>query len=35
MPAMAAARTPRLAAAWEGRDGYQVGVLAQRGARWP
>ncbi|WP_411886461.1 DUF1513 domain-containing protein [Polaromonas sp. YR568] len=32
MPAMAAARTPRLVTAWEGRDGYQVGVLAQQGA---
>src|SRR5688572_7618621 len=31
-PALAAARTPRLAAAWEGQDGYQVGVLAQHGA---
>lgn len=31
MPAMAAARTPQLVTAWEGRDGYQVGVLAQQG----
>ncbi|MCZ8258333.1 MAG: DUF1513 domain-containing protein [Polaromonas sp.] len=31
-PALAAVRAPRLAAAWEGQDGYQVGVLAPRGA---
>jgi len=31
-PATAAARTPQLAAAWEGIEGYQVGVLTQRGA---
>lgn len=31
-PSMAAVRTPRLAAAWEGQNGHQVGVLAQHGA---
>jgi hypothetical protein len=31
-PVMAAARTPQLAAAWESGEGYQVGVLTQRGS---
>lgn len=31
-PALAAVHTPRLVTAWEGENGYQVGVLAQRGA---
>ncbi|EJL89538.1 hypothetical protein PMI15_00601 [Polaromonas sp. CF318] len=29
---MAAAHTPRLVTAWEGENGYRVGVLTQRGA---
>jgi hypothetical protein len=32
LPAMAAMRAPQLASAWEGSEGYQVGVLTQRGA---
>lgn len=32
LPAGAAVRAPQLAAAWEGSEGYQVGVLRQRGA---
>lgn len=31
LPAMAAMRAPQLVTAWEGREGYQVGVLAQQG----
>ncbi len=31
-PGLAATSAPRLATAWEGSEGYQVGVLTQRGA---